>query len=305
MGTKNADLFGRYVWLIDTIRSHGRITFAEINECWKRSRLGYGYDLPWRTFMNHKKAIQDVFNVFIECDARDGYKYYIANPEDLEGDSLRSWLIDSYATLNQIQADRKLEGRIVYEDIPSGSRFLTRILESMRFDAIITVTHQGFAKDYASTFEVEPYAVKVNNRRWYLIGRTPYYNEIRIYALDRIQYIEVTDKKFNMPQDFDINAFFEGCVGIIVDKHIPIQHVVIKAYGYSRKFLSTLPIHSSQKEIGHDNESTTFSYDVRPNYEFLQALLMQADHIEVLEPKSVQDEMKRFAENILAYYNKG
>lgn len=165
MATKNADLFGRYVWLIDTIKSHGRITFAEINECWKRSRLGYGDDLPWRTFMNHKKAIVDVFNVYIECDAKDGYRYYIDRPEDLEDDCFRSWLINSYATLNQLQADRSLEHRIQFEEIPSGSRFLTRILEAMRFDAVLNITYQSFGKARPHSFEIEPYGVKVHHRR--------------------------------------------------------------------------------------------------------------------------------------------
>lgn len=141
MAVKNSDLFGRYVWLIDTIRSHGRITYAEINECWKRSRLGYGDDLPWRTFMNHKKAISDAFNVNIACDTKDGYKYYIDHPEDLEGDEFRTWLIDNYATLNQMQANRSLEHRIQFENIPSGSCFLTRILEAMRFNTVLEITH--------------------------------------------------------------------------------------------------------------------------------------------------------------------
>lgn len=302
MAARNADLLGRYVWLIDTIRSHGRISFEEINECWRHSRLGYGDDLPWRTFMNHKKAIADVFNIYIECDKRDGYRYYIDHPEDLEGDSFRSWLIDSYATLNQLQADRSLEHRIQFEDIPSGSRFLTRILEAMRFNAVLLITHQGFGKDYASTFEVEPYAVKVFNRRWYLIGRTPYYNQVRIYALDRISEVETMDKKFKMPTDFSLSDYFDGCVGIVVDKEIPIEKIVIRVYGYARKYLATLPIHASQTLVASNDESTTYSYQVRPNYEFLQALLQQADQIEVLSPQSVRDEMKRFTENILAHY---
>lgn len=304
MAVKNSDLFGRYVWLIDTIRSHGRITYAEINECWKRSRLGYGDDLPWRTFMNHKKAISDVFNVNIACDTKDGYKYYIDHPEDLEGDDFRTWLIDSYATLNQMQADRSLEHRIQFENIPSGSCFLTRILEAMRFNTVLEITHQGFEKATPSTFEVEPYAVKVYNRRWYLIGYSPCLEEIRNYALDRIQAVEVLDKNFEMPQNFDLDEYFEGCVGIITDHKIPIEQVIIKVYGYARKYLATLPIHTSQKEIACDAESTTYSYMVRPNYEFLQALLMQADQIEVVSPKWVQDEMRRFAENILSYYKK-
>lgn len=302
MGAKNSDLLGRYVWQIDTIRSHGRITLAEINERWKHSRLGYGDDLPKRTFNNHRKAIADVFGVYIECDKKHGYKYYIDHPEDLEGDSFRTWLIDSYATLNQLKADRTLEHRIQFEKMPSGSRFLTRILEAMRFNAAVKITHQGFDRPMPSTFEVEPYAVKVFNRRWYLIGRSVYTNDVRIYALDRIKDVEMTKKKFKMPRRFDLDEFFEGCVGVIVDRETPIERVVIKVYDYARNYLATLPIHSSQKEIARDEESVTYSYMVRPNYEFLQALLMQGDQIEVVEPQWVRDEMKQFAENILAYY---
>lgn len=127
---------------------------------------------------------------------------------------------------------------------------------------------------------------------------------MRIYALDRMKNVEMTDKKFKLPDDFDLEEYFEGCVGIIADKEIEIERVVIKAYGYARNYLATLPIHSSQKEIARDDESTTYSYMVRPNYEFLQALLMQGDQIEVLEPEGVKEEMIRFAENILSYYKK-
>ena len=51
------------------------------------------------------------------------------------------------------------------------------------------------------------------------------------------------------PHIFLMAPFFEGCVGVIADKKIGIEHVVIKAYDYARKYLATLPIHPSQKEI--------------------------------------------------------
>lgn len=298
----NSNLFGRYVWLIDTIRSHGRITYNEINELWQQSGLGYGEELPWRTFMHHKKAIMEIFDINIECDKKDGYKYYLEDAEALGSDRLRTWLIDSYATLNQVQADKRLEGRIQFEEIPSGNRFLTRILEAMRRNSVLWITHQGFGRDHASSFKVEPYFVKVYNRRWYLIGRTPTYDQVRIYALDRMQELEILDETFSMPKDFDIHQFFEGCVGIIADKSTDIEEVVIRAYGPARNYLSTLPIHNSQQEIACDEETTTYQYHVRPNFEFLQALLGQADQIEVLKPEGVKEQMKEVARNILGYY---
>ena len=99
-----ANLFGRYVWLIDTLRRYKRLTFQEISELWQESGLGYGEELPLKTFHNHKKAIKDIFDVYIECDRKDDYRYYIDEPERLEGNNLQSWLISSYATLNQILA---------------------------------------------------------------------------------------------------------------------------------------------------------------------------------------------------------
>lgn len=65
-----------------------------------------------------------------------------------------------------------------------------------------------------------------------------------------------------------------------------------------------LPIHHSQKEIDSDDETTTFEYRLRPTFDFYQQLLAQADQIEVIEPKHVRQEMKRFAENLLSYYKK-
>ena len=34
-----ANLFGRYVWLIDTLRRYKRLTFQEISELWQESGL--------------------------------------------------------------------------------------------------------------------------------------------------------------------------------------------------------------------------------------------------------------------------
>lgn len=313
---------GRYIWLVDLIKRKGRLTYEEISQYWAASGLGDEVDeeLPWRTFMNHKKKVAEVFGIDIECDTHDGYRYYIENAEELRDDSFKTWLIDSYATMNQVQSDRSLAGRVSFEQIPSGTIHLQTILQAMRENRVIEIEHQGFGRDYPSTFEIEPYHLKVVNRRWYVIARSPYFSEhnkkrnkedggdrpeevILTYGLDRIKRITITDKTFKMPKSFSINKYFEGCVGIITDKEkYPIEKVIVKAYYYAQKYLETLPIHSSQKVIERDDESTTFEFHVRPTYDFLTALLQQADQIEILEPQSVQNEMKRMAQNILAYY---
>lgn len=62
-----ANNLGRYVWLLDTIRRHKRLTFEEINRLWVCSGLSYGEgdEIPLRTFHNHRKAISAIFDVYI------------------------------------------------------------------------------------------------------------------------------------------------------------------------------------------------------------------------------------------------
>ena len=304
-----SNLFGRYVWLIDILRQYKRLSYKEINEKWKQSGLSYGEEdpLPIRTFHNHRAAIRDIFNVYIEIDPDvSGYKYHIENADSLQGDAFRSWLIDLYATLNQLQADRSLEGRVQFEDIPSGGKWLTRE------NKVVQITHQGFGKEYANTFDIEPYNLKVVQRRWYVIGNNPYYvdynkrhdkhiPEIRVYGLDRIQSAVMTDKTFVMPHDFDINKFYEGCCGVIPSDD-DVEHVVIRAYYHAPDYLRTLPLHESQQELESDEESTLFAYDVKLTYDFMQLIMQQGDQVEVLEPESLRTEMKNLAKTLTSYY---
>jgi len=313
-----ANKFGRYVWLIDTFRRYKHLSYKEVSDKWQKSGLSYGDgdELPLRTFHNHRKAILDIFNIIIEIDPEvKGYKYHIVNPEDVEGDGFRCWLIDSYATLNQIQADNKLRDRIIYEDIPSGHTWLTVFMQAMRENKVLSITHQSFGKYNADTFEIEPYCLKVVKKRWYIIANNPYYEklnkqkeqgsswhkEILTYGLDRITQVTILDKTFEIKKDFNVKKYFEGCAGIIASND-PIEHVVLKAYDQTPDYLRTLPLHESQKEICRKKNFTTFSYDVKLTYDFLQLIMQQGSQVEVLEPKRLRDMMRTLAKTLTAYY---
>ena len=315
-----ANQFGRYVWLVDTLRHYKHLSYKEISDKWQKSGLSFGEgdELPLRTFHNHRKAILDIFNIIIEIDPDvKGYKYHIQNPQELESDKLRSWLVDSYTTLNQVQTDCKLKDRVEFEEIPSGHTWLTIFMQAMRENKVMEITYQGFGKNYPNTFKIEPYCLKVVKRRWYIIANNPYYveknkshkgeegyspyKEILAYGLDRIREATILDKTFEVKKDFDIKKYYEGCTGIISSDD-PIEHVVLKAYWNAPDYLRTLPLHESQQELESDEESTTFSYDVKLTYDFLQLIMQQGDQVEVLEPKKLRDQMRNLAKTLTSYY---
>lgn len=297
-----SNIFARYIWLIDTIRHNKSMSYKQINEKWKNSDLSYGDDLPKRTFHNHIQAIEEIFDVNIQCDRKHGNKYYISYIDYLEKDGLRSCLINSYATLNQLHANEKLVSKIQFEYIPSGEHFLSQILEAIRKSNVVYITYKGFGKKQANSFDIEPYFLKVFHCRWYVIARSPNYDKVFIYCLDRIQDLKIQNTSFTLPKNFNIDDYFNGCFGIIINEDIPIEKVVVKTYGSASDYVLSLPIHSSQKEIARDEDSITFEYTIRPTFDFFQVILSQLDQIEVIKPLWVREEIINIAKNILKRY---
>ena len=125
------ELFNRYVWLIDLLQRYGRLTRREIDELWMRSEYSEGKPMARRTFMNYRQAIQEMFDVNIECDPST-YEYYIEDPEALEGSGARVWALNTLSVNTLLNESQELRDRIVLENIPSGQKSLRQVFEAMK-----------------------------------------------------------------------------------------------------------------------------------------------------------------------------
>ena len=294
------DLFNRYIWLVDTIYRADGITFEEINEKWLRNSMSEGLDLPLKTFHNHRKAIEDMFDINIVCDKRGGYKYYIENADDMEKGGVRTWLLNTFAVNNLINESHHLKRRIVFEQIPSGQNFLTPVIEAMRDGMSIEIKYKSFWRQDEYTTDVEPYFVKVFKQRWYLIARNKIKDAIRIYALDRIHALSQTGNAFVMPKDFSPEEYFYNSFGIISQDNCPPEIVELKVYGTQKEYFRTLPLHHSQEEVENADGYSIFRYYLSPTYDFIQEILSHGCEVEVLSPQHLRDEVRSHAATIVS-----
>lgn len=181
-----ATLFRRYLWLLEVISSAGRITLDEIRERWKRNELSGGEELPRKTFENHRKAVEELFDVDIACNRRTN-EYYIRYGEDLERDDLRRWLLETFAVNDLLANSKRLRRRIALEPVPSGYAYLTDILRAMEENRCLEIVYRhNYDEKRESRYEVEPYGLKVFRRRWYLVANSAEMGEIYTFALDRV-----------------------------------------------------------------------------------------------------------------------
>ena len=137
------ELFNRYVWLIDTLQRYGRLTRREIDGLWQRSEYSDGKPMARRTFMNYRQAIQEMFDVNIECDAST-YEYYIEDPDALQGNGARVWALNTLAVSNMLNESQELRNRIVLENIPSGQKFLRIVFEAMKENRVLILSYRSF-----------------------------------------------------------------------------------------------------------------------------------------------------------------
>ena len=106
-------LFREYIWLVNTIKRAGRISFAEIQKKWLETELSEGVELARSTFNRHKDAIEDIFGIYIDCDRKGGYKYFIGNERVLHEDTVQNWVISTLSVNEIIAESKSLHERIL------------------------------------------------------------------------------------------------------------------------------------------------------------------------------------------------
>ena len=297
--------YHKYIWLLNTLLTSSPLTFDEVNMLWEDCPANDG-PIPLRTFHEYRKGIKEMFGVDIECD-RSKNVYYVKNPEVLDNNKLAKWLLRKYSIPQDFATFNGMKDRILLEKIPMGRAFLDTVMEAMRTNAELRIDYQryqhGQHEEHLRTFTMQSYALKVYNRRWYLLGFLKEDNDIRTIALDRVIDMEALPNKYEMPADFDARKHFANVVGIYVDKDLPVEKVRIRAYSAQADYLRSVPLHGSQSEgRSMHGEFAEFTYRLCITPDLVTQLLAMGDKVEVLEPQELRDEMKKRISNMSNFY---
>lgn len=159
------NLLARYIWIIDTIRRYGAITREKLNELWMQSPYSDGAALPRRTFYNYRNAIEELFNINIECNSAT-YEYYI-DSGDSHQESVTDWLLNSAAMSNVLSNVSDISDSIFLEDVPSARLYLSQVISALRERHPVRFTYRPYTRvNPTRDVVVEPYFLKIFRQRW-------------------------------------------------------------------------------------------------------------------------------------------
>ena len=289
-----------YVWLVDTIERFGHITFNELNRQWVMSSYSGGDPLPRRTFFNYRNAIEEMFDINIQCN-RSTFEYYIDHTESESESRMQRWLLDSMSLSGMLSNSKDVSGRIVLENVPSARQHLPLLISAMRGNNRVVFDYTSYPRVNAVRGIVfEPYFVKIFKQLWYVIGKSVKDRKIKTYALDRMSNLTLSSDGFEMPSSFDPIDFFKDCFGITTSQDDP-KEIALRVSATQAKYFRALPLHSSQSEEIHDNYSI-FRYKMCITYDLKEEILSHGSNIEVIAPPELKLQVKNDLQQALKNY---
>ena len=294
-------IINRYIWLLNLLLTRKAMAFDEIAMNWETSNLNDGKPFAKRTFHEHRKAIKELFGVEIKCNTSTN-KYYLSSENSLKNSTIQKWLLSSFTVSNMIEAGHNMKDRIFFEAIPKGTEYIPSVIESMQQNKVLLIDYQPF-NQHNKTIHFCPYAMKIYNQRWYMVGLIKEQENIRTIAFDRILAIDTTEERFEVPKKFSAQKLFADRVGIFVDDQAVPQKVILRAHGPSVDYLRSLPLHSSQEEIAAKHGIySDFQYKIYLNPELETKILAMGENIEVLKPKELRDKIADRLQNAVNRY---
>lgn len=297
-------LINKLTWVVATLCGAGDkgLSLDELNQRWTQQDFTFGKPIPRQTFDRWKGNILDLFGVIIDCDRKNGYRYYISNPQELDEGGLNRWLLNSYSTANTLSQYRTIKNRILTDEVPSSHDYLTLLMQAMSVNKVVNLTYHSFHNEQGYTTAVEPYCVKLFSRRWYLLAHRVDTQQMRIYSLDRVEGLTLTDSLFEMPKDFSAKEYFANYFGIVLLDEEPVQRIILRAREGHQHYMRTLPLHHSQKELCDKGDYVDFELTLRPTYDLCMELLRAGARIEVLEPQTLRHTMHTWTKRLWEMY---
>jgi hypothetical protein len=292
--------FKRYLYIIDRLRSRP-CSFVELQEYVIRKLenkdINADFEYAVRTFERDKKDILTLFGVSILYNRKD--KNYSIDEEEIEDQSITR-MMDAFSIHHALQEGNKLSQSVFLEKRKSlGTEHIQGIIHAIQNLYVLKFTHKKHWEDFTTQREVRPIAVKESQQRWYLVAWDKKDERIKTFGLDRISDLKITDIKFK-PISYSVEKEYQNAFG--VETYGAVQKIVLEFSWQQGNYIKSFPLHESQRILEENGETVLLEIHIHTTNDIVMELLKYGSNVKVLEPVSLQNEMKKRILEIIKLY---
>ncbi|HVO13341.1 MAG TPA: WYL domain-containing protein [Vicinamibacteria bacterium] len=152
------------------------------------------------------------------------------------------------------------------------------------------IAYYSFNSRRTKGYTVDPYRLVYYRGGLYLYARAHEYGEVRTFAVERIQKIEVLDQGFEMPADFSPSEYARSAFGIFGGKPQTVELLfAAEMAGYIRE----RNWHESQRLEDTPDGGVRLTMEVTPGFELKAWIKGFLPQVTVVRPAGLRDEIAR------------
>ncbi|HZL08350.1 MAG TPA: WYL domain-containing protein [Prolixibacteraceae bacterium] len=254
-----------------------------------------------RQFQRDLKDISSIFELEIFYDASNGV--YRINEDEISEISKRR--MEAFDTFNALRIGENTSDLIHFENRkPLGTENLFGLIHAIKNRLNIKFSYQKFWEEKMTRRNVEPYALKEFKSRWYVLAKDYKDNNIKSFALDRLTSLEITNRSFIYPVNYDVEESYRYCFGIISPNGEEPQEIILSFDPVQGKYIKSLPLHHSQEILVDSEHELRIKLTLCITYDLVMELLSFGELMKVIEPASLIKEItKKYNKAIARYRN--
>jgi predicted DNA-binding transcriptional regulator YafY len=190
-----------------------------------------------------------------------------------------------------------------FEKVPysKGIEHFDKVYQAIIKQQPLLIAYKRFDQP-ASDHVFHPYLLKEYKFRWYVLGYSERSRGKLILALDRIESITNKKTTFKENKGTDVQKYFEHTIGVTINP-TGVKEIRLWFSPSQGNYLKTQYLHATQKIISDDSTGLIISLQLIPNYELLQTLLAYGPEAKVLEPPSLQEQLKEMVKKTMHLYD--
>ena len=151
------------------------------------------------------------------------------------------------------------------------------------------------SRDRTGRREVDPYHLWYADGGLYLIGHCHLRQEVRMFAVDRIRALTLTNRPCQMPLDFDLDAYVKDALVVMRGTPIEVELLFDKP---TSAWVKGRQWHPSQKTTERKDGCLAMSIRAADTRELVGWVLHFGSGVQVVSPESFRDKVRAEARKI-------
>lgn len=190
-------------------------------------------------------------------------------------------------------ARRRLGVKAAMASNPDVERFRV-VLRATLENRVLELTYFSAHRGATSVRQVEPYALRSVDGRWYLLAFCRQRRRVLPFVVARIWVAVDLGEPFRHPEGFDADVFLEGALGVFLppEGSAAPQEVVLRFDRFAARYLLEQRWHPSQRERPLEGGAVEVGFTLESTVELERLILSWGEHVEVLAPAELRSKIR-------------